>query len=437
MRIHFVGIGGIGVSALAQYYLSKGHNISGSDLTSSEITKALKEKGADVLIGKQKKENVSKGIDLLIHTPAVGEGHPEIKAAKGLGIKIQSYPQALGDLTKDHFTIAVTGTHGKSTTTSMLGLLLEKAGLDPTVIVGTKLKEFGDSNFRVGKSKYLVIEACEHMESFLNYWPKIIVLTTIEADHLDFYKTMDGLLEGFKKFISHLPQDGVLVTNKDDQNIIEVLERIKLNQKTIYFSLEDSENKKIKNILSVPGKFNIANALACLKVARILNIPDKVSFESLSDYKGAWRRFDIKEARIKNNQIILVDDYGHHPTELRVTLEAAREKFPDKKIMCVFQPHQYQRTFYLLEDFIKTFKNVPIDKLVVTDIYSVPGREKEKIKRKINSQKLVKKANNPSVVYVPKEKLEEYLKENLNQYQILTMMGAGDIYKTSLKLRKA
>jgi len=437
MHVHFVGIGGIGVSALAQYYISKGHKVSGSDLNSSEITRSLEKKGAEIFIGKQKKENVPQETGLLVYTPAVGEEHPEIKAAKDLGIKIRSYPQALGDLTKKHFTIAVTGTHGKSTTTSMLGLLLEKAGLDPTVIVGTKLKEFGDSNFRMGKSNYLVIEACEHLESFLNYWPKIIVLTTIEADHLDFYQNMDRLLEGFKKFISHLPEDGILVANKDDQNITRVLEKTGFNKKIIYFSLKDQESKRIKNVLSVPGEFNVSNALACLKVARILNIPDNVSFDSLSEYKGSWRRFDVQKANIKGNKIILVDDYGHHPTEVRVTLEAAREKFPDEKILCIFQPHQYQRTYYLSEGFIKTFKHLPIDKLVVTDIYSVPGREREELKKKINSQKLVQKADNPSVVCVPKERLENYLEKNLKQYQVLLIMGAGDIYDFSLKIREA
>ena len=202
MKIHFVGIGGIGVSALAQYYLSKGNEVSGSDLIASEITDFLKEKGIKIFIGNDSK-NIIKDLDLVVYSPAVEQSNAELTAAKNLNMKCQTYPEALGELTKNHFTIAVSGTHGKSTTTSMIGLLLEKAGLDPTVIVGTKLKEFGDSNFRAGKSEYLVIEADEHFASFLNYWPKIIVLTTLEADHLDYYKTLDNLLNTFKEYVGH------------------------------------------------------------------------------------------------------------------------------------------------------------------------------------------------------------------------------------------
>ncbi|PJC51911.1 MAG: UDP-N-acetylmuramate--L-alanine ligase, partial [Candidatus Nealsonbacteria bacterium CG_4_9_14_0_2_um_filter_37_38] len=181
MKVHFIGIGGIGVSALAQYYLEKGHQVSGSDLNSSEITEFLRVKGARIYIGPQLARTVLANIDLVIYSPAVQKNNPELMAAKKLGIKCQSYPKALGELTKKYFTIAVSGTHGKSTTTAMIALILIRAGLDPTVIVGTKLKEFKNSNCRVGKSNYLVIEADEHFASFLNYWPKIIVLTNIEA----------------------------------------------------------------------------------------------------------------------------------------------------------------------------------------------------------------------------------------------------------------
>ena len=199
LKVHFIGIGGIGVSALAQYYLAKGHKVSGSDLTSSEITEALKKMGAKIFIGRHKAKNIPKDVDLIIYSPAIQKTNPELKQAYQIqntkyDIQIFSYPQALGELTKTHFTIAVSGTHGKSTTTAMVGLLLVKAGLDPTVIVGTKIKEFGNSNCRVGKSQYLVIEADEHFASFLNYWPRIIVLTTIEKDHLDYYKNLNNIL---------------------------------------------------------------------------------------------------------------------------------------------------------------------------------------------------------------------------------------------------
>ena len=203
MKIHFIGIGGIGVSALARYYLKKGYKISGSDLSSSEITDTLKKLGAKIFVGKHNAKNLPKDTNLVIYSPAVLQNNPELKEATYRGLTPVSYPEALGELTRKHFTIAVAGSHGKSTVTAMIGILLTKAGLDPTVILGTKLKEFGDSNCRVGKSpegepsvpygarKYLVIEADEHFASFLNYWPKIIVLTTLQPDHLDYYKNYE------------------------------------------------------------------------------------------------------------------------------------------------------------------------------------------------------------------------------------------------------
>ena len=254
-KIYFIGIGGIGASALAKYYLKKGYQVSGSDLVPSEITKALEKIGAKIFSGYHKAKNLSKNTDLVIYSPAVQPENPELKKAKKIGIKCQSYPEALGELTKKYFTIAVSGTHGKSTTTSMIGLLLTKAGIDPTVIVGTKLKEFGDSNCRIGKSEYLVIEADEHFASFLNYWPKIIVLTNLEADHLDYYKNLKNYISAFKKFISHLPEKATLVANKDDNNISNIKKQnSKLQFKIQNYSLRQPEARKLKEILKVPWR---------------------------------------------------------------------------------------------------------------------------------------------------------------------------------------
>jgi UDP-N-acetylmuramate--alanine ligase len=424
LKIHFIGIGGIGVSALAKYYLKKGYKVSGSDLVSSEITQALKKLGAKIKIGSHQQKNITKDTNLVIYSPAVQSSNPELKEAKKRRITIQSYPEALGELTKQHFTIAVSGTHGKSTTTCMIGLLLVKAGLDPTVIVGTKMKEFGDSNCRAGKSKYLVIEADEHMASFLNYWPKIIVLTTIEADHLDYYKSLKNILKTFRKYIGHLPKEGTLVANKDDKNIKRIMNYELGIKNKKYYSVRQLETKKLKKILKVPGVYNICNALAALIVARILNVPDKISFKVLSGYKGCWRRFDI----IKTKSFILISDYGHHPTEIKVTLKAAREKYLNKKIWCVFQPHQYQRTYYLFKDFVKALKEAPVDKLILTDIYDVAGREEKKIKEKINSKKTVELINKDNVIYLPKEKILNYLKKKIKRGDVVIIMGAGDIY---------
>jgi UDP-N-acetylmuramate--alanine ligase len=447
MKIHFVGIGGIGTSALARYYLEKGHKISGSDLVSSEITACLKKKGAKLFIGKHNPKNLPQDTDLVIFSPAIPESNPELKKAKELKIKSLSYPQALGELTKKHFTIAVSGTHGKSTTTAMIALILIKAGLDPTVIIGTKLKEFGDSNCRVGKSRYLVIEADEWKASFLNYWPKIIVLTSIEREHMDFFKDLNHIREIYKEYIEHLPEKGVLIANKDYKEVYQISQKIEKSIDLEFYSLKQKDYnppttssrppvvgrapaKKLKKLLKIPGEHNISNSLAALAVARILKIPDKVSFKALSEYKGTWRRFEI----IQTKPFILISDYAHHPTKVRVTLKAAREKFPKKKIWCLYQPHQYQRTFYLWDDFIKVFKEAPIDKLIITDIFDVAGREKKEIKKKVNSKKLIEAINKPSAIYLPKEKIIDFLKKNLKGGEVVIIMGAGDIYKLNLKL---
>ena len=453
MKVHFIGIGGIGISALAQYYLANKASVSGSDLASSEITKLLAKKGAKIFIGKQKEKNVKQDVDLIIYSPAVSKDNPEIKKAYALKkqnnkIQILSYPQALGILTKKYFTIAVAGTHGKSTTTAMVSLIMKKAKLDPTVIIGTKLKEFNNSNFKMGKSKYLVIEACEHQESFLNYWPEIIILTNIEREHLDFYKNLKNELLGFKKFIGHLSEKGILIANKDDKNIKKILEgkdKVIDLKRVKWFSLKQKESVELKKKLKIPGEHNICNALAALALGRTLKINDKISYKALSEYKGSWRRFEILKTNLsisKNKKkIVTISDYAHHPTEIIATLKGAREKFKNKKICCVFQPHQYQRTFYLFKDFVKIFKEATkkrggkalIDCLIITDIFDVAGRENLSIKKKVNAKKLVEEINRKEVIYLKKENLKQFLQKNLRADQILIIMGAGDIYKLIYK----
>lgn len=430
MKIHFIGIGGIGVSALAQYYLEKGHKVSGSDLISSEIIDFLKKKKIKISLGKHKEKNIVKDVDLVIYSPAVIFTNPELKKARKLKIETKSYPQALGQLTKKYFTIAVSGTHGKSTVTAMLSLILIKAGLEPTVVLGTKLKEFGQTNFRMGKSKYLIIEADEWQASFLNYWPKIIVLTNVEKEHLDYYKNLNQILKTYKEYISHLPKNGALVINKDDKNIKTILRgQTSFKGSTSLYSLKQKEAENLKNILKIPGEHNVSNALAALTLARVLKIPDKISFKALSEYKGAWRRFEI----IKAEKITIISDYGHHPTEILATLKGAREKFKIKKIWLIFQPHQYQRTSYLFNDFVNVLKQVKnknfVNNLIVTDIFDVAGREKKKIKEQVNSKKLVEKINIPSIVYLAKDEIINYLKKNLKGKEVVIFMGAGDIYK--------
>ena len=429
MKIHLIGIGGIGVSALAQYYLARGHEVSGSDLVASEITDFLKEKGIKILIGNSA-ENISDDINLVVYSPAVNASNAELVQAKEFDIKAISYPEALGELTKEYFTIAICGSHGKSTTTAMIALALTRAGFDPTVIIGTKLKEFGNSNFRDGAGKYLVIEACEYDSSFLYYSPKIIVVTNVDKEHLDYFKTFTNVKKAFKDFIVRLPEDGFLVFNKDDKFIPKIT---KPKFESFGYSLKQKESKKIKSILKIPGAHNVSNALACLAVCRYLGVDDKVSQSSLAEFNGTWRRFEIKQGIIGNKKITVISDYAHHPNEISATLKAAREKYKNKKIWCVFQPHQHQRTYYLFADFVKVFKSAKIDKILIADIYDVAGREVQKINKNVSSEKLVKKINKKSVSYLPIQGIENFVKENLKNGEVLIIMGAGDIYKLADK----
>ncbi len=427
MKIHCIGIGGIGVSALAQYYLQKGHTVSGSDLAQSEITDFLAARGITVIIG-NKAENITEGIDLVIHSPAVKPENPEYAAAKAAGIPLKSYPEALGELTRQYKTIAISGSHGKSTTTAMVALILIRAGIDPTVIVGTKLKEFNGSNFRMGNSQWLVIEACEYDGSFLHYQPQIEVITNIDKEHLDYFKTFANVKKAFNDFIKKLPADGVLVFNKKARN---------------------PEAKKIAEILQVPGKHNVLNALSALDVARALGVDDTISFAALAEFTGTWRRFEIKTVidKLKAKSYTLISDYGHHPTEIAATFQAAREKFPQEEIWCIFQPHQYQRTHYLFKDFVKLFKTAAsakasasqgnIDQIVITDIYDVAGREEKNISATVSGELLAKKVGKKNVQYMPLDAAETFVKENIGRAprslgkvgEVVIIMGAGDVYK--------
>ncbi len=458
MKIHFIGIGGIGVSALARYYLSQAesHQVSGSDLTESEITKSLEKLGTKINIGKHQSQNLPKDTNLVVYSPAITNDNPELVMAFKENIPCQSYPENLGQLTKDHFTIAVAGTHGKGTTTAMISLILIKAKLDPTVIIGTKLKEFGNSNFRLGKKfgykiqntkyKILVIEADEYKSSFLNYCPTIIVLTCIDKDHLDYFKNLTNIIKTFRKFINHLPKNGTLIANKKDVNTKKTLnDKYKIPEtkyQTKFYPTAQKDIIELKQILKLPGNHILADALAALTLARILKIKDKVSFKALSEYQGAWRRFEQKKIKISGangKTINLINDYAHHPTEIEVTLKAARQKYPKQKITCVYQPHQYQRTFYLFKDFVKVLAKAQIDQLILTDIYSVSGRESAELKKKVSSKKLVsaisKKQNtkykiqNTKTLYIPTLKeTTQYLKKNLKSNEILIIMGAGNVY---------
>ncbi len=427
MKIHLIGIGGIGVSALAQYYLSKGHEVSGSDLVASEITDLLKKKGIKILIG-NKVENIKKDLDLVVYSPAVKKDNPELLQAAKYNLETKSYPEALGDLTKEYYTIAVAGAHGKSTTTAMIALILAKAKLDPTVIVGTIMKEFGGSNFRTGKSKFLVIEACEYDSSFLQYLPKITVITNVDKEHLDYFKTFANVKKAFRNFILKLPKDGFLVFNKDEKNTPNIKNP---KFKTMGFSLK-SKNKEaalLRKYLKIPGQHNILNALEALQVARILGIPDTISFKALSEFRGTWRRFEIKPGVAGNKKITVISDYAHHPNEILATLKAARENIIIKKYGASFSRISTREPIIYLMILLKFFRKAPINKIIITDIYDVAGRETKMINSEVSSKKLAVKIKKENVSYLAIADLEKYIKENISSGEVLIIMGAGDIYK--------
>ena len=405
MKVYFIGIGGIGASALAQYYHQNNHTVTGSDLAKSEITDMLISKGIEVSFG-MSESRITNDLDLVVYSSAVSSDNLEFVKSKNIGIKTISYPEALGEVTKKYFTIAISGTHGKSTTTAMLSLIMIRAGLDPTVIIGTKLKELGDSNFRLGKSKYLIIEADEWNASFLNYWPKVIGLTNIECEHLDYYRDLNHIIETYTEYISHL--DGLLVINGDDQNISKVINNTLKIKK---YSIKDQEANKLREILQVPGSHNVSNALLASKIAKELGVSEQVIQESLASYTGSWRRFDISDISLNGKKITLIDDYAHHPTEIEATLKAVKEKFKDRIIWGVFQPHQYNRTYLLFNDFVKTISENKIDKLIITDIYDVAGRENTEIKAKVSSENLVKAIDKPWVRYLSRDSIINYLND--------------------------
>jgi len=433
MKVHFIGIGGIGVSALARYYLAEGWQVSGSDICPSEITVALGKAGAKIY---RAARTLGKTMpDIVVYSPAVKKDDPELEEARKLGIKTMSYPEALGELTKVYKTIAVAGAHGKSTTTAMIGLMMAAAKLDPMVIVGTKVKEFQNSNFLRGRSEYLVIEACEYDRSFLNYWPQVAVITNIEMDHMECYESESRLAAAFREFARHLPSTGTLVACADDKNAAKLTaDAKKTGSQVMTYSVKQAEAGKLRKILKIPGEHNVANALAALAVGRLLKIPDKTIFSSLAKYNGSWRRFDIEKGKVGGKKIIVVSDYGHHPTQIKLTMEAARQKWPEKKIICVFQPHQAWRTHLLFKQFVQALKNSPVDKIFITDIYRVAGRENAAIAKKTTSRKLAQAVAKGSVEYVPSKRVPGRLKKEITGNEIVMVMGAGDIYRLSQTL---
>lgn len=439
-KVHFIGIGGISMSGLAQILIKRGYNVSGSDMNESPLTKKLSQIGAEVYIGHDK--NNLKNVDLVVYNAAIPDTNPELSQAKALNIPLLTRAEFLGFIMKGHkYNVAISGTHGKTTTTSMISHITLKENLDPTILVGGEL-DIINGNVRTGKSEYFITEACEYKASFLKFYPYIGIILNIDADHLDYYKDIDDIKHTFEKFIGLIPKDGHLIANADDINTEEVSSKALCNvltfginsgtitAKNISFDVKGCASFEIYKSdkflfsvkLNVPGKHNILNALASICCSLILNISTESIYSGLITFGGTHRRFEYKGEK---NGVTVIDDYAHHPTEIKATLSAAKN-YPHKKIFCVFQPHTYSRTITLFDEFSTAFADA--DELVLADIYAA----REKDTGIVSSDKLgnaVRKNNVKCKNIHDFHKIVDYLNNTLKPGDLLLTVGAGNVFE--------
>lgn len=418
-KIHFVGIGGIGMSALAQYYADHGDTVTGSDREASPVTELLEKKGIAVVIG-QKAENVPEDAELVVYSDAVvegAEGYGERLRARELGIRERSYFQALGAVTVEKKAIGVSGTHGKTTTTAMLAAILKMAGESPTAIVGSVVKDFG-SNYLHGDSDTLVVEADEYKAHLLELSPTILVITNLEWDHTDFYPSLAALQETFRTAISRVPESGAIITDTKNSNIAPLLSSARARV------VDYNESEPVYALL-VPGAFNQMNARAAAAAARLAApmLSHETIHTALSRFHGTWRRFEYKGETARGARVY--DDYAHHPTAVRTTLSTLRS-MTTGRIVVAFHPHLYSRTRDLLDDFAGAF--VDADKVYIAPIY--PAREVDD--GSISSEVLAEhiRATGVDAEAAPFSAIEEALRAATRGDTIITM-GAGDIYKVA------
>lgn len=421
--VHFLGIGGSGQSAIAAIAQSQGYQISGCDKAPfNEFTKVF---DREVLFEGHSADHLE-NIDILAVTPAIfsqDPNNPELLVAQEKGIPVMTWQEFMGKyLEEDKFVIAICGTHGKSTTTAMVGLLLEDAGLDPTVELGAVIPRWA-TNYRVGKSQYFITEADEFNDNFFASHPNITIVTTVEMDHPEYFKDFDAYKGSFKKFLGQTK--GKIIANRADNGVRKILAS---QGDTLRAEISDYSQELIDFPLQVPGKHNILNASAAYQVGLALGIDPEVIKKSLMGFTGIGRRFeylgDYHGAKVYS-------DFAHHPTEIKVTLEATREKFPDKEIVVVFQPHMFSRTKVLFDDFVKSLKQAPVDKIYILDIY--PGREVDT--GLVSSEDLVKAADKDSVVYEgPTKNFISQLKDQIKNGDIIFFVGAGDAHALAKEL---
>lgn len=448
-KIHFIGIGGAGMSAIATVLLEIGHKVSGSDLNSSEITKRLQEMGGKIYIGHDK-DYLCEDIDTVVISSAIPENNPEVVKAKVSGIPVIQRAEMLGRLMKRQKGIAVAGAHGKTTTSSMISLAFERNEYDPTVVVGGELNDIG-GNAKLGLGEYLVAEADESDGSFLKLSPYITVVTNIEDDHLDYYKTRENIKDAFLQFIESTHEDGFVVVCADDPVLTEMAEKVKHNKKVITYGASEDADYVIKNInldgllskavvihhgkvlgeleLNVPGKHNLLNALATVVVGMNCGMTFDEMIGSLKTFKGVQRRFQ-KIGYI--NEIMIFDDYAHHPTELKATLSAAKN-VGAKRIIAVFQPHRFSRTKLLADEFGSAFMDA--DVLFVNEIYAAGEKPITGVNANLIIQE-IEKCTGQSVQYIKEMRdIIPELVKIVKPGDIVLTLGAGNIWEVGTGLR--
>ena len=447
-HVHFIGIGGISMSGLAEILLDRGYRVSGSDLKQTHLTNKLENKGIKIFY-KHDASNIS-GAHWVVYTNAVHDDNPEILAARKKGLPIIERAGLLGRIMEAYpYSVGIAGSHGKTTTTAMLSVILSKADMDPTVLVGGDTEEIG-GNVRIGKSSYFVTEACEYRGSFLNFEPYIAVILNIDRDHLDYFKDISGIYDTFKEFADLIRPSGTLIGCADDP-LVSKLMKDSHNRKN-GFAIDNKADWMARDIkynemghpsfrvsykgqdmgrttLNIPGQYNIYNALAAWAAAWALGAPADIIRDSLSSFKGTHRRFEIKGSL---REVTIIDDYAHHPTEVQATLKAARN-FPHKKIWCVFQPHTYTRTEKLFYEFSESFADA--DEILVTDIYAaredpIEGITSDNLAKAIN-------ASGKSCRYMSSfDEAALFLSENAQPGDLVFTMGAGDIHEVGEKFLK-
>ena len=439
-HIHFIGIGGISMSGLAEILLGAGFSISGSDSRPSALTAHLEGLGARIFYG-QRAENVSPDYDCVVYTAAIHPDNPEYARCKELNLSMLSRAELLGQIMRNYKTsIAVSGTHGKTTTTSMFSSVLLAADTDPTISVGGILEAIG-GNIRVGKSETFITEACEYTNSFLSFFPTMSIILNIEEDHMDFFKDLDDIMNSFRLFAGRLPKNGVLIINKEIKDYEKILEGLEC--KVLTYGMDPSCSYHAENIsfneqgfgefdvmhhstclghivLRVPGLHNVSNALAVIAAARNLGISMEQIQAGLLGFSGTNRRFQYKGTL---NGVTIIDDYAHHPTEIRATMEAAKN-YPHREIWCIFQPHTYTRTKAFFHDFAKSLSLA--DHIVLADIYAARETDTLGMSSALLCEE-IKKLGADCHYFQTFSEIEDFVKSHTVHGDLLITMGAGDV----------